>query len=234
MKYVIRILRQKFNSLEKYIEDFNYETNNPDENIIYVLRKLNSMTPLLNSNGKETDLIEFECACIQKKCGACAMIINGEPMLACSFKLRDAKDEVIKLEPLKKFKTICDLVIDRQILQENLKTLKLWLEKDSNIKDKRRELNYEASECIQCGLCLEVCPNFYCGGSFYGFSSIVLTTRLLTELDKMDRDIIAKLYSKHNYSGCGKSLACKKICPKKIDSEKMLVNANLLAIWKIK
>ena len=43
---------------------------------------------------------------------------------------------------------------------------------------------------------------------------------------------IAKLYARHTFAGCGKSLACKDICPKGIDTEKLLVNANAMAAWK--
>ncbi len=233
MEYILSILRRKRNSSESYWQDFKYESKTDFDTVITALKDINSRDIITDINGKPADMIEYESSCLQKKCGACAMVINGRPMLGCHAKLSDFKSK-IKVEPLRKFNVITDLVVDRSILFENLKTLKLWLEKDSNIIDKRRLLNYEASECIQCGLCLEVCPNFHVGGCFYGMSAIVLTTRLLTELSKEDRDIISKLYSKHGFSGCGKSLACKDICPKGIKTDKLLVNANLLAIWKKK
>ena len=233
MKYVLTISRYKREEKKEYFEDFIFDTDNENETVITALKKINSQEIIINAKNEVTTKIEFECACIQKKCGACAMVINGIPKLACDAKLKDYKKNIL-IEPLKKFNRIADLIVDREILYENLKTLKLWLEKDSNILDKRRELNYKASECLLCGICLEVCPNFYLGSNFFGMPSIILTTRLLTELDKEDRKIISKLYSKHCFEGCGKSLACKNRCPKKIETDKMLVNGNLLAIWKRK
>ena len=91
---------------------------------------------------------------------------------------------------------------------------------------------FAASRCLQCGCCLEVCPNFCCGGTFMGMNGVALFNRILTETDRADYEKAAKQYQKHIFEGCGKSLACRDICPKKIDTEKMMVNANALAVWK--
>lgn len=162
------------------------------------------------------------------------MVINNRPRLACDAKLSDYDSDRIRVEPLRKFPVVCDLVVDRSILYENLKTLKLWLKEDSELSDYYRDLAYEGSECLQCGCCLEVCPNFYDGGSFFGMATVPITTRLLTEMSKKDYQDIAKEYAKHTFDGCGKSLACRDVCPKNIDTEKLLVNANAMAIWKRK
>ncbi len=231
MEYILSILRCKRNSNRKYWQSFKYNSNSEYDTVISALKAINSQEKIYDINGNLAEKIEYSSSCLQKKCGACSMVINGRPMLGCSARLTNY-DKYIKIEPLRKFNTICDLIVDRSIMYENLKTLKLWLSNDASIKDKRRLLNYEASECILCGLCLEVCPNFSPCGNFYGMSSIVLTTRLLTELDKEERNIISKLYNKHCFSGCAKSLACKNICPKGIETDKLLTNANLLAIWK--
>ena len=233
MEYILSILRCKRNSDIPYWQDFKYISQADNDTVISALKYINAQENIYDIHGNEAEKIEFQCSCLQKKCGSCALVVNGRPTLGCNAILKDYKG-VIKVEPLRKFKTVCDLVVDRSILFENLKTLRLWLEEDANIKEKRRWLTYDASECIQCGLCLEVCPNFYCGGNFFGMNSIILTTRLLTEINESERKIIAKLYDKHAYSGCAKSLACKKVCPKGIQTDKLLVNANLLAIWKKK
>ena len=56
------------------------------------------------------------------------MVINGRPALACETFLRDLKGEVITVEPLKKFPTISDLVVDRGVIQENLKKTDAYIE----------------------------------------------------------------------------------------------------------
>ena len=160
------------------------------------------------------------------------MVINGRPRLACDAKIAELGTEEIIIEPLRKFPVVSDLIVDRSILMENLRRMKLWLREDSELPDAYRELAYEASGCIQCGCCLEICPNFYAGGEFYGMAAAPVTTRLLTEMPVKVRRDIAGEYSKHVFSGCGKSLSCRDVCPRHIDTEKLLVNSNAMAIWR--
>ena len=236
--YRLIIKRQKAKDELGYIQKFLYQPTNELETIASALIAINAQEKILDEEGKESTPIEWECSCLQKKCGACAMVINGMPRLACDAFLSEFKSKTdivdIKIEPLRKFPVIRDLIVDRAILFENLKILKAWLTDEAFMKDKRRELNYQASECLQCGCCLDVCPNFYVGGSFYGPAAVPIMTRLLSETDLKDRKELAKLYSQHEFEGCGKSLSCQKICPKNIDTQNLIVNAIALSIWKIK
>lgn len=230
MNHVVKISRRERGG-DTYFDTFLYSSSDPADTAAAMLTSLNSRAELLDINGKNVRPIEWECSCLQKKCGACAMVINGTPRLACAAVLSEL-GENITLEPLRKFPVICDLVVDRSILYENLKTLGIWLRKDADISEKHHALNYESSECIACGCCLEVCPNFYAGGKFFGMAAVPLTTRLLTESDLKTVADTAKLYERHVFSGCGKSLFCKNVCPKGIDTEKLLVNANAAAVWR--
>ncbi len=234
MTYTISVLRKERGSEETYRESFLYEAETEHDTVASALRALNARERLVNADGIPARKIEWECSCLQKKCGACAMLVNGRPRLACDARLSELPSLTVKLEPLKKFPTVCDLVADRSILFENLKTLRLWLRKDAELADRDRELAYASSECIQCGCCLEICPNFYAGGSFSGMASVPVTTRLLAELPTEEAKEIAKLYAVHTFEGCGKSLACKDVCPRKIDTENLMVNANAFALWKRK
>ena len=233
MVYKIEILRRKHGE-KPYKETFVYEPVREDESVATALQRLNERDVLLNADGKETSVIEWECSCLQKKCGACAMVVNGVPKLACSAKLSDYKKGEIRLEPLRKFPVIADLTVDRTILHENLKTIQAWFDSAPYRDDKRGSLAFEASRCLQCGCCLDVCPNFYAGGEFYSMSVCVPTTKLLCELPKNERDKIAREYAKHVYNGCGKALSCKNVCPAGIETDEMLVNSNAMAIWKRK
>mgnify|MGYP002854546298 CR=1 FL=1 len=231
MIYEIKVLRRKDNNSKPYFQSFTYETDNENNTVATALNKLNSNTVLIDTEGNEARKIMWQSSCLQKKCGACAMVICGRPRLACDAQLSEFKDGVITVEPLRKFPVVCDLVVDRSILYENLKTLKLWLSNDSNLDDSESELAYESSECIQCGICLEICPNFYSGGSFFGMSAVPVTNRLISEMSREDIKKLSKMYEKHIYEGCGKSLACKGVCPRNIDTEKLLVNSNAYVIW---
>ena len=232
MTYILTILRKERGSPDSVWQSFAYDSHSENDTVASALSGLNRQETLTDINGLPSSRIEWECSCLQKKCGACAMVIGNRPQLACDARLAAFKSGEIKIEPLRKFPVVRDLVVDRSILYENLKTLRLWLKQNADLPDRDRPLAYEASECIQCGCCLEVCPNFYVGGKFFGMSTVPITTRLLSEMTPDEYRDLAKLYTKHTFEGCGKSLACRDICPKKIDTEKLLVNANALAIWK--
>ena len=231
MRYELKILRRESAESEPYWQSFMYETEDETNTVATVLSKLNNERELTDKDGQRAKKIMWESSCLQKKCGACAMVICGRPRLACDVRLSEYKDEVITVEPLRKFPVVCDLIVDRSIMHENLKTLKLWLKSDSMLGDAERDFAYESSECIQCGLCLEICPNFYAGGAFYGMSTVPVTNRLISEMSEEDIRGLSKLYEKHIYEGCGKSLACKGVCPRGIDTEKLLVNSNAFAVW---
>ena len=226
MQYVFEILRRDNPEAPAYVQEIPFETDAPDATCASALTELNTTLE---------KPIRWECSCLQKKCGACAMRINGRPMLACDAKLCEVQHKGrIRLEPLRKFPVIADLTVDRRILFANLQTIRCWLDADTIAKGKKAELAYEASRCLQCGCCLEICPNFCAGGKFFGMATVPITTRLLSQMTPKEYKEIARLYARHTFAGCGKSLACRDVCPKGIDTERLLVNANAMAIWKRK
>lgn len=221
---IVEILRQKKNEDKSYYQKFEYQLTDENQTVLGMLNELN-----LNKDLK--DKIAFKQSCLQKKCGACAMRINGRPNLACKVKVKDLGDHII-LEPLKKFPVVEDLVVDRTIMQENLKTLNAYLDGEAIVNEKRNELSYEASRCLQCGCCLEVCPNFMIGNGFTGISSVTILSRIINESEKEKLKEISKNYNKHVFEGCGKSLSCVDICPINIKIEDLLINSNAIAVWK--
>ena len=202
-----------------------------ETNIATLLREINA-EEVLDIDGDPVGEIAWECSCLQKKCGACAMRINGVPRLACDTKIGDLKSKTVTLEPLKKFPVVRDLIVDRSVLRENLIALHNWLESEATKSRKTVDLAYDASRCIQCGCCLEVCPNFTAGESFFGAAAFVPASRILSQLPNGKKNDLVQEYGKHIYNGCGKSLSCHDICPVGIDVEHKLSNSNAVAVWK--
>ncbi len=229
MQITIEVLRRENAESAPHWERFSCEADSSAT----VMTALIDRNAQLAAEGKP--VIAYECSCLQKKCGACAMVVNGRPCLACDAKLLDVqKKGVILVEPLRKFPVIADLIVDRHILYENLKALHIWLESECIADGKQAELAYEASRCLQCGCCLEVCPNFCPGDTFFGMAAFVPTARLLSELPPSELGQLRRVYRKHIYEGCGKSLSCRNICPAGLDIDKLLVNSHAVAIWKRK
>lgn len=223
MKYTIKVLKRQSPQEKSYWQAYDFETENESATVATALTELNRQL---------TDKIMWECSCLQKKCGACAMVINGRPQLACDAQLSSAKQGEITVEPLRKFPVVRDLVVDRSVLYRNLAAMNAFLTAEVRASEQQNDLLYEASRCLQCGCCLEICPNFYAGGSFFGMASMVPVSRLLEELPKAEQKALRKQYQKHIYAGCGKSLACRDICPAGLEMEQLLVNSNAISLWK--
>jgi succinate dehydrogenase / fumarate reductase iron-sulfur subunit len=233
--YTLRIKRQPSQREPSFWQDIEFDCEEGgSETIATALTAINQRTATVDTSGRPVGEIGWECSCLQKKCGACAMVINGRPGLACDAFLKNYKvKRPIVIEPLKKFPVIRDLIVDRSVMRENLKTVHAWMEgKAASVGEKQNDRMYDASRCLQCGCCLEVCPNFCRGDAFFGAAAAVPVSRLIQAMGKNERKTIQTGYQEHLYSGCGKSLACIDICPAKIDIGRTLSSTNALAIWK--
>ena len=151
----------------------------------------------LNAEAFANDRIAWDCACLEGRCGACAMRINGRPSLACKSLLRDAvRDGQITIEPLTRFPVKKDLAVDRGAM----------LDCGSAMKQKPGEdgMAFAAAQCLMCGCCIEICPAYSPGGTFPGPAGIL---RKYLEGTLAHEDTAPCLH-------CG---ACTRICPQGID-----------------
>ena len=214
MIITLHVKRQKLNSTEVYWQDYDIKTEDESATVA---------TALL-----QTDVV-WSHSCLQKKCGACAMVINGRPALACDARLSELRGDRVTVEPLKKFPVIEDLLVDRHTLMERLKKNRAWF--DSPAGTHGEDITFEAGKCLQCGLCLEVCPNFYNEGEYGGMALMSGMTQIMSKAQGDQREGLRQDYKSNVYNGCGKSLACRDICPAGIDMEKLLIKNNGAALW---
>lgn len=182
MDIKIIIKRQKDSRSAPYTQEFIY-TGDGRLTVADFLSELNTRTPLLTADGKETKKINYASSCQEKKCGACAMLINGLPRLACSlFLCNIVKKGKIELAPLSKFPVISDLRVDREKIFARLKEMQVWLsEKDRDWKKGDRSLQYDAGQCLMCGCCLEICPNYTPESTFSGAASMIHAFKILEQ-----------------------------------------------------
>lgn len=178
--------------------------------------------------------IEYSCSCLQGICGACAMVINSVPKLACqTFLNEEINNDEITIEPLSKFPLIRDLKVDRSVLFDAMKECELWLEKDYEYNAKNLDLEYEMSLCLICGCCTEVCPN-YNAGDFAGAHVAVSASKLVNqENDKKHLKDIKDNYKNRFYSHCVKSTSCEDVCPISIPTQRAISKMNRKSVWKI-
>lgn len=220
----IKILRQKSPQTEPYWESFNYE-GTLNISVAGMLDSLNFGDDIINDSGEKTDRIGWECSCLQSVCGACAMVINETPALACETFLKDLKCREVVLRPLRKFPVIHDLIVDRSIIHDNLKDSDIYIGEYQPGEQKSHDHQYTVAKCLKCGLCLEVCPNYTTGKSFYG--AVYANDCYLVSARSTDktRDIKGS-YAKHFATGCSKSLSCMDICPAHIKTLASMAKLN--------
>ena len=210
----VKILRQVTPVSGPYWECFNYE-GPMDITVAGLLDHINYNDDIVNDKGESTTRIGWECSCLQGVCGSCAMVINDRPALACETFLGDCKKDEVTIRPLRKFPVIHDLIIDRSSIHENLKKTSVYIGELMQGEDRDHEHQYTAAKCLKCGLCLEVCPNYKNGSTFYG-AAFANDCYLVYARNKNKAEDIRRVYGERFGRGCSKSLSCMDVCPMKI------------------
>ena len=230
MSCILRVKRQKDADSAPYWQEFEVFPQKPDT-VASTLAGLAARSPLTDVQGSVAAAVAFEKGCGEAKCGACAMVVNGRPALACKSFMRDLGD-LVTLEPLSKFPVVKDLIVDRTAMHEDLKKMRAFLHERSDRRAKDAEALYQSARCILCGCCLEVCPNYKAGGDFVGAAAAVVVYRLMAqEGDDAHRREIEKAYREKYYASCGESLSCRTVCPAGIPVDEIIAKANSLCLF---
>lgn len=221
---LVKIKRRSAPDADSYWQSFLYDGPR-HVTISAVLDAINYTDDLFDTQGNPATRIRWECSCMQSVCGACAMIINGVPALACTTFADEVNDEELVLEPLSKFPVVADLVVDRSSIYENLNHAKAYLD-NLPVHDKRQYAQqYSVAKCLKCGLCLEVCPNYRPGSVFFG-AMFANESYLITSQSAAKPSDLVKEYKKHFSEGCSKSLSCQTVCPAGIETITSIIRMN--------
>lgn len=229
MKIKIIIQRQEDAQSQPYTQSFLYEGSGA-MTVADFLAELNTRDPLLTEDGKPAARVAYQTSCHEKKCGACAMLVNGAPRLACSVFLSCSvhKDGTIRLAPLSKFPVVRDLITDRSQTFAMLEKMQAWLiRKSETDAGWNRQLQYQAGQCLACGCCLEVCPNYLAGSVFGGAAAMIQAYKVIEQNSNDEhRAELLKQYEEHFFTGCSQSLSCVRACPARLPLDDIQARAN--------
>lgn len=216
----LKIKRQENPLTQPYWEEFVIPYK-PGLNVISCLMEI-QRNPV-NSLGEQTKPVIWDCNCLEEVCGACTMIINRAPRMACSTLIKNLKQPIV-LEPLKKFPVIRDLMVNRKVMFENLRKVKSWINIDGThnigpgprVSEKTRTWAYELSRCMTCGCCMEACPQVNSKSEFIGPATIA-QVRLMNAhptgvFNAEER--LESLMGPGGASECGNAQNCERVCPK--------------------
>ncbi len=218
-----KIKRQNGPDATPYWEEMTMPYS-PAHNVVSALMYLREHP--VNNRGERVEPVVWDSNCMEEVCGACSMIVNGVPRQACAA-LIDNIEQPIVLEPLTKFPTGRDLMVDRQKMFESLQKVKAWVEVDGTwdihrhaplISPGKQSVRYLFSRCMTCGCCMEACPQFNEGSTFIGpapLGQVFLHNAHPTgEFRKEDR--LHAIMDDGGLSDCGNAQNCVKVCPKDI------------------
>ena len=221
---IVKIKRQQDAESAAYWQSFAYD-GPKHVTVSAVLDALNYTDDLFDITGQPASRIRWECSCMQAMCGGCAMVINGVPALACATYADEVVGKDLILEPLSKFPVVADLIVDRSVIYENLIHAKAYLESIAVNDQRQHAQQYSVSKCLKCGLCLEVCPNYIPGGSFFG-AVLANESYLVASQSAEKKPQVLKEYKSHFGAGCSKALSCQSVCPMEIETLTSIMRMN--------
>lgn len=148
----------RFDGQKQFVQEYAFPYE-PGKTILWGLQKI-----------KETldPTLAFTAVCRQAVCGACAVRVNGQAVLACETPLDDMLKrfgDTLTIAPLANFTVLRDLMVDWDPKVARLKKVKPWLipqdqfsaqsgcrQSAANFKKIRQQ-----SDCILCGACASEC-----------------------------------------------------------------------------
>jgi fumarate reductase iron-sulfur subunit len=171
--------------------------------------------------------LSYRWSCRMGICGSCGMTVNGEPKLTCATFLADYAPGPIRIEPLRNFPVIRDLIVDIDDFMRKLVRVKPWIVRDTEkplSEGEYRQTPEELDEykqfsmCINCMLCYSACPIYALDPKFIGPAVIALAQRY--NLDNRDEGAPERMevLSEHEgIWGCTFVGECTTVCPKNVD-----------------
>jgi fumarate reductase iron-sulfur subunit len=161
-------------------------------------------------------------------CGACGMVVNGKPRLACKTLTSEFKEGKIDLLPLPTFPLIKDLSVDTGSWMKNMSIrVNSWIvsneETDISKLEKRIEPEvsdevFELDRCIECGLCVAACSTAIMREDFVGAVGLNRVARFSIDPhdERTDEDFYELIGDDEGIFGCMSLLACEDHCPKNL------------------
>ncbi|MDP2577351.1 MAG: succinate dehydrogenase/fumarate reductase iron-sulfur subunit [Gemmatimonadota bacterium] len=171
--------------------------------------------------------LSYRWACRMGVCGSCGMMVNGQPLLTCATYLERLLPGPIRVEPLKGFPVIRDLVGDITDFLEKLSRVKPWIVREEEkplaegeyLQTPEQLADYEQySMCINCMLCYAACPIYELEPDFIGPAAIAIAQRY--NLDSRDEGVQERLDVLSQHDGiwaCTFVGECSVVCPKNVD-----------------
>jgi succinate dehydrogenase / fumarate reductase iron-sulfur subunit len=168
------------------------------------------------------------------------MVINGVNMLACKVLVKDLK-QPIRVEPIRGFPVLRDLIVDMEPFFNGYLAVKPWLitddrehepERERIQSPEERERYDDTTKCILCAACTTSCPIFWSDEEYVGPAAIVNAHRFI--FDSRDDGRAERLEILSSRSGvfkCRTVFNCTAACPRGIKVTKAIQEVKRAALF---
>ena len=173
-------------------------------------------------------------------CGSCGMTVNGEPKLTCETFLSEYGDGPVKVEPLRNFPVVRDLVVEIGDFMRKLVSVKPWIVRreekpvsEGEYLQTPDELDEykQFSMCINCMLCYSACPIYGLDPHFIGPAAIALGHRYnMDSRDEGQHERNEVFRGEGTVFSCSYANECSEVCPKHVDPAAAVNQAKFNAV----
>jgi fumarate reductase iron-sulfur subunit len=224
--------RLKFNIFRYNPED----TNSVPHSDTFFLDETESMSlfiALTRIREEQDPSLQFDFCCRAGICGACAMMINGRPGLACHTLTKDLPNEITLL-PLPAFKLIGDLSVDTGTWFRSMhEKVESWIHTDKTFDPQSEEKRmdnalaeeiYELERCIECGCCIAGCGTVNMREDFMGAAALNRIARFILDPrdERSEKQYFEVIGTDEGIFGCMGLAGCDDMCPKQLPLQEQL------------
>lgn len=173
----------------------------------------------------------FRHACHHSTCGACGMRVNGSEKLSCITPIRKVTSDggQIRVEPMRNFPVISDLVVDMTSLYSRMNAVKappVLPVTEAEIEHPAKEWPVEdqqflrLADCIECGLCISACPISTTDPSYLG--PAVLAGAQQNDL-RRNPELLNLVDGPNGAWRCHSAFECTEVCPSFVDPARRIM-----------
>ena len=225
LNLTLRIWRQPDPETPGGFETYQLNQITPDMSFLEMLDRLNEQ---LIERGEEP--VAFDHDCREGICGACGMVINGQPhgsereTTTCQLHMRRFRDgDTIVIEPwrARALPVVKDLVVDRSAFDRIMAaggyvSVNAGNAPDGNsvpVPRQKTEKALDAAACIGCGACVAACKN----ASAMLFVSAKVSQLALLPQGRPERSrrvlsMVAQM-DQEKFGSCTNTSECEAACP---------------------
>jgi len=231
MNLKLKIWRQKDSKAKGHFEEVEAKNVSADMSFLEMLDVVNED---MIKKGKEPVVFDHDCR--EGICGACSMVINGDPhgpqkgTTTCQLHMRTFKDgDTIHIEPwrAKAFPVVRDLMVDRSAFDRIIEAGGYISVATGNAQDANAapvpkvdaDWAFNSAACIGCGACVASCKNAS-AMLFVSAKTSHLGSLPQGQVEQKQRvaNMVAQMDAE-GFGACTNTGACSAACPKEIKLE---------------